>query len=209
MTIAKSLLPSQYTYIGSVIDIDEPTAELIQQMLNNLIMHNCKHDPIKTKRNWLNKEVFFGHTSQGGLNLPKVSEFLKGFKCSWIRHYAVSKLDDHWADQINSFLNLTPDTWEDMLIWGSEKFNEIDKSVIPCVAVWFQSYKQVKHNFPTDYSFRDNLWFTQPIFLTNQLKLNKEGKGQVMRCQVISVYPKQRQNFGFVMYIRMSGWLPT
>ena len=116
------------------MDIDEPTAELIQQMLNIFIMHNCKHDPIKPKHNWLNKEVLYGHTSQGGLNLPKVSEFIKGLKSICIRCYAVAQLDDHWADQMDSLLNLTPETRDTMLLRGSERFNEIEKADIPCIA---------------------------------------------------------------------------
>ena len=90
--------------------MNEATKDLIQLMLNTFIMHNSRHDPLKPKRAWLNKEVLYGQTSQEGLNLPKVADFFNGLKCcSWLRRYAITKIDDHWADQIDSFLGLTPD----------------------------------------------------------------------------------------------------
>ena len=165
MTIAKALLLSQYTYVASVLDISADTSNLIQQILNTFVMHNCRHDALKPKKGWMNKEILHGPTSQGGLNLPKVSEFFMSLKCSWIRRYAITKVNYHWADQIDSFFNLTPDCRSDLLLWGSEGFNEIDKSGIPCIAGWFKAYKEVKHCFPPDHSQGDNSWFNQPVFL--------------------------------------------
>ena len=133
-TIAKVLLLSQYTYVASVLDINKDTTNHIQQILNTFVLHNCTYDPLITRKMWMNKEILYGPKQMGGLNLPKVSEFFNSLKCSWIRRYAITKVNDHWADQIDLFFNLTPDCRSDLLLWGSERFNEIVKSGIPCIS---------------------------------------------------------------------------
>ena len=40
----------------------------------------------------------------------KLAEFTSAIKVSWIKRYTVDKIDDHWADMIDDYLNLTPDT---------------------------------------------------------------------------------------------------
>ena len=100
----------------------------------------------------MNKEILHGPKTQGGLNLPKVSEFFMSLEFSWIRRNAITKVNDHWADQIDLFFNLTQDCRSELFLWGSERFNEIKKSGIPCIAGWFKAYKEVKHCFPRYHS---------------------------------------------------------
>ena len=43
ITITKSLLLSQYTYIGSVLDMEKPLTDLIRKKLNTFVLHNQKY----------------------------------------------------------------------------------------------------------------------------------------------------------------------
>ena len=51
----------------------------------------------------------------------RVDDFFHGLKCSWVKRYAVDKVDDHWADMLDIHLKLTPPTRHLMLELGAEK----------------------------------------------------------------------------------------
>ena len=68
ITITKSLLLSQYTYVGTVLDMNKCQTDLIQNKLNAFVLHNQKYDSsVQQKRNWLKPEYLYGAVSQGGL----------------------------------------------------------------------------------------------------------------------------------------------
>ena len=65
ITITKSLLLSQYTYVGSVLDMTEFQTDLIQNKLNAFVLHNKRYIPNETLKQWVKPEVLYGTTSQG------------------------------------------------------------------------------------------------------------------------------------------------
>ena len=72
----------------------------------------------------------------------RVDHFFQALKCSWIKRYVVNAVDDHWGDLLDIHLKLTPDTREDLLLWGSEKLNSIISKKIPCISSILTSYKR-------------------------------------------------------------------
>ena len=173
VTITKSLLLSQYTYIGSVLDMRKPLTDLIQKKLNTFVLHNQKYVENESKGPWLTPEVLYGPTSQGGLNMVKVDEFFHSLKCSWIRRYAIGLINDHWADLLDQIFGLNPANREQVLLWGSERFKIFEVQPKPCLTGFISSYRLLKANFPTDLSTGDNSWFTQPVFYNKSIKMKR------------------------------------
>ena len=94
----------------------------------------------------------------------RLTDFLHSIKCSCIRRYCIDKLNDHWADKIDSFFGLTNETRHTLLSFGPEKFNAIIKAQIPVISSMFASYKLFKAQFPSSIENGDNTWVTQNIF---------------------------------------------
>ena len=83
---------------------------------------------------------------------------------SWIKRYSIDLLNDNWADIIDNFLNLTPDTRHKIHHYGPERFNKIIKADIPVISNLFAAYKAFKHQLPTDPGTMDNSWLNQCAF---------------------------------------------
>ena len=94
----------------------------------------------------------------------KLEDFTQAIKVSWVRRYAVEATDDHWADIIDTELGLTPDTREEILEYGPERFNKIIKKKIPAISNMLASYKIFKSNFPNTIESKDNSWLHQQVF---------------------------------------------
>ena len=99
-----------------------------------------------------------------------IKEFVTSIKCSWIKRYTLSRLDDHWADMIDLRFNLTMDTRHTLLEYGPERFNNIIKLNLPGISSLFSSYKTLKFLLPSDPSSMDNTWLTQPVFFNSILR---------------------------------------
>ena len=63
-------------------------------------------------------------------------------------------VDDHWGHLLYIHLNLTPDTREDLLLWGAEKLNKI-----------------LKANFPTAIECMDYRLLTQQVFHNHNISM--------------------------------------
>ena len=98
LTIAKTKLISQITFISTVLTPSTNTITELQLMINNFVMGI----EAKTK-NWINKDLIYTHTSQGGLGMRRLDDFTKAIKVSWIKRYSIDKIDDYWADMIDTF----------------------------------------------------------------------------------------------------------
>ena len=85
ITIAKSLLLSQYTYIGSVLEISDTRAKHIQDNLNSFIFHNKPNKAGAKVYIHVKEEVLYGRKSEGGFGMIRVDDFFNGLKCSWIK----------------------------------------------------------------------------------------------------------------------------
>ena len=121
ITITKSLLLSQYTYIASVLDMPVNMFLKIQSNLNAFIFTNKVNKVENTFQPWVSKDVLYMENSEGGYGMIRVDHFF--LKCSWIKRYVVNQGDGHWGDFLDLHLNLTPDTREDLLLCGAEKLN--------------------------------------------------------------------------------------
>ena len=82
-------------------------------------------------RHWISKELLYTPTCRGGFGIIRVHDFIKAIKCSWIKRYCVDKLNDHWADILDTFFNLTPDTRHTINKFCPERFNSIIHKKIP------------------------------------------------------------------------------
>ena len=89
---------------------------------------------------------------------------MKAIKISWIKRYSIDKINDNWADIIDSFYQLTPDTRHTIHNFGPERFNKIIKANIPVISTLFSAYKIFRNNFPTCPSTLDNSWLNQCAF---------------------------------------------
>ena len=171
ITITKSLLLSQYTYIASVLDMPVKMFEKIQSNLNAFIFTNKVNKVENNFQPWVNKDVLYREKSEGGFGMIRVDHFFQALKCSWIKRYVVNAVDDHWGDMLDLHLKLTPDTREDLLLWGAEKLNSIISKKIPCISSFLASYKILKENFPTAIECMDNRWLTQPVFYNHNISM--------------------------------------
>ena len=159
LTIAKTKLISQITFISTVLTPSTNTITEIQSMINNFVMGI----EAKTK-NWINKDLIYTHTSQGGLGMIRLDDFTKAIKVSWIKRYSIDKLDDNWADIIDDYFQITPDTRHHIHKYGPERFNKIINANIPVISTLFEAYKSFKHQFPTKPETKDNSWLHQNAF---------------------------------------------
>ena len=84
ITVAKSVLISQYTYILTILDLtDEDRLEKIQCVINNFIAFNRYETKSKCKL-WISNTMLYGYPKYGGFNMINVREFFLAIKTSWI-----------------------------------------------------------------------------------------------------------------------------
>ena len=178
ITISKVKLVSQITYISTVLDIPNTILDEIQELINNFVMG------IKSEnKHWISKDLLYTPSSKGGFGIIRLHDFTKAIKCSWVKRYCIDKLDDHWADKLDTFFNLTPDTRFKITKFGPERFNSIINEKFPGLSSIFLSYKTLKQNFPTAPESLDNSWLCQPIFynLNFTRKVPKSSKTTFLR----------------------------
>ena len=159
ITIAKTKLTPQLTYVATVLDIDTKIIDTIQDIINSFVL-----DIKPGGRHWISKDLLYEPTKNGGFGIIKLSDFTRAIKCSWIKRYTIDQLDDHWADMLDKHFSLTPDTRKTILTYGPERFNDLIKKNIPGISSIFEAYKAVKSNFPTSPDTLDNSWLRQNVF---------------------------------------------
>ena len=120
-------------------------------------------------KHWINKDLIYTPTSQGGFGLIRLESFTNAIKLSWIKGYSVDKIDENWADIIDNFFQLTPDTRHTIHSFGPERFNKIIKADIPVISSLFSVYKTFIQNFPTDPSTMDKSWLNQCAFYNKNI----------------------------------------
>ena len=103
-TIAKVFLLPQFVYIASVLDPSEGTYEQINRHIHNFV--KTRSTLASGNRNWIHPDILYGLKSEGDFNFIDVQNFFKSLKIYWIKRYATDKLDDHWADTIDTNLGI-------------------------------------------------------------------------------------------------------
>ena len=82
ITIAKTKLVSQITYISTVLNPSTTIIAELQALINNFVMgieSNNKH--------WISKDIIYTHTSKGGFGIIRLESFVKAIKVSWIKRF--------------------------------------------------------------------------------------------------------------------------
>ena len=108
----------------------------------------------------------------------KIADFTNAIKVSWIKRYTVDKIDDNWADMIDNYLDLTPDTRHKIHQYGPERFNNIIKEDIPVISSLFTAYKAFKQHFPTKPETLDNTWINQCAFFNTNINRKQPNSKQ-------------------------------
>ena len=159
LTITKTKLISQITYISTVLTPNQTAIHEMQTMINNFVMG------IDNKsKNWISRDTMYTPIAQGGIGMIKLDDFMKAIKVSWIKRYSIDKINDNWADIIDDFLHISPDTRHIIHKYGPERFNKIISADIPVISSLFDAFKTFKHQFPTKPNTMDNSWINQSVF---------------------------------------------
>ena len=78
--ITKSILLSQYTYIGSMLDMTDSQLGKIQNQLNQFVLENTYSIEGNDKNNWIKADLLYAPADKGGRNLINVRHYFKGLK---------------------------------------------------------------------------------------------------------------------------------
>ena len=75
ITITKSVLISQYTYVITILDLtDEDRLDKIQCIINNYIAFN-RYEMTSKCKSWISNDMLYGDPKDGGFNMIKIKEF--------------------------------------------------------------------------------------------------------------------------------------
>ena len=102
ITVCKTLLLSQYTYVGGIMDCIKTTQlQQIQSQLDYFINHG-KNTPKagaveKMENLWIDTKSLCNDKNNGGFGCINIKDFFAGLKLSWLRCYAIQKVDNHWC----------------------------------------------------------------------------------------------------------------
>jgi hypothetical protein len=83
--IAKSLILSQVTFHGTLLDPDPGQLAVMNELLENFVTHNIV----------VAKDRIYAPVGQGGLGMIKLEPFLVAQKCAWVRR-CYQKINDPW-----------------------------------------------------------------------------------------------------------------
>ena len=125
ITVAKSLLLSQYTYVATILDSnDKKLTDKIQAQIDLFVYNNKvgnKENP--SFQRWIHEDIYLGGKPVGGFKMISIADFFKSLRLSWIRRYAIGNdqpLKDHWCDILDMILDVTPQERMSVINRGSE-----------------------------------------------------------------------------------------
>ena len=121
ITVAKSLLLSQYTYVTTIIDSnDNKITDKIQAQIYLFVYQNKAGSKDNSSfQRWIQEDIFQGGKAVGGFKIINIADFFKSLRLSWMRRYAFGTklpLDDHWCD----LLGVEPHERTSVINRGSE-----------------------------------------------------------------------------------------
>ena len=150
--IVKTFLLLQFIYVASVLNPNEITYETINKIIGSFVNIGSTLTP--WKRNWINQEILYGSKAKRWLNFIDASTFFKSLKISWIKRYALDRLDDHWADIID----------EKMTLRGPKAVSCMISLHFPCI----QGFFRVWLDFNTSFHFRPTKMHKVKILKTTE-----------------------------------------
>ena len=87
ITVAKSLLLSQYTYVATILDSnDKKLTDKVQAQIDYFVYQNkagSKENP--RFQRWINEDIYQGGKAVGGFKMINIADFFKSLRLSWIR----------------------------------------------------------------------------------------------------------------------------
>ena len=170
ITVAKSMILSQFTYVAAVLDLTKTQTNQIQELLDTFIMHNSYIGSGPNKKAWIKSAVLHGPKHLGGLGGIRVDEFIHGLNISWIHRFTTKNYDDHWCDLLDLKLGICyGKPRSQFLSWGTEKWSHLIKEGIPFLSKFLKSFKLFCTNFVSGNSKTDNRWLYQPLFFNPNL----------------------------------------
>ena len=120
LTIAKTMLISQMTYIRTVLTPNSKRLEEIQQHINNYVMNITL-----TSKNWINSESLYTDTTKGGMRMnygpEKFNHIIKAAIPVISSMFASYKL---FKNQFPSTIKNSDNTWVTQNIFYNMKFCE-------------------------------------------------------------------------------------
>jgi hypothetical protein len=94
INVAKTLLLSQVSYHGSIINPTNDQVQEIQTLINKFVTGK-----LKISKNFVDCSI-----EKGGLGMVNVSEFLTGLQCSWVKR-SLNNTIDLWRHDLNTLSN--------------------------------------------------------------------------------------------------------
>ena len=163
ITVAKSLLLSQYTYVATILDSnDKKITDKIQAQIDLFVYNNkvgTKENPNFQK--WVPEDIYQGGKPIGGFKMIKISEFFQSLRLSWIRRYAIGNeqpLNDHWCDILDMILDVTPQERMSVINRGSEFLTQKVLKYNPCLTEFLISLQNIQKKWITPPDTGDNRW---------------------------------------------------
>ena len=145
ITVAKSIILSQFTYVVSVLDLTKAQIDQIQQLLDTFIMYNSYFGPGPKKKAWIKSVILHGPKHLGGLGGIRVDDFIHGLNVSWRHRYATKKYNDHWCDLLDKKLGINyRQPRSHFLSWGSAKWSHLIKEGIPFLSKFQTLLRQLR-----------------------------------------------------------------
>ena len=172
ITVAKSILIPQYTYIASVLD--PPDDEY--NHINNLIRNFINNGSVDNDKIWLKSEILFTPTSQGGLGMFDAETFFNSLKISWVKRFCIDLIDDNWCDIVDKELNTNKLNRSNLAKWGSEKFSAIINLNLPCISSFFKQWVKFKNLFHKRDPTTHNHLINSPLFYNPLFKSKSKKK---------------------------------
>merc|ERR1712215_71318 len=148
ISVAKSLLLSQYTYVATILDsYDKKITDKIQAQINLFVYNNKvgrKENPNFKK--WVPEDIYHGCKPIGGFKIIKINDFFQSLRLSWIRRYAIGNgqpLMDHWCDILDMILDVTPQERMSIINRGSEFLTKNVFKSYPCLTEFLISLQNI------------------------------------------------------------------
>ena len=108
--------------------------------------------------------------SQGGMDLIEMGSFFQGMTLSWCVRYLVGNYEDFWASLLDSYLDLAPNTRQQIYRWRDLDFvKPIEKANTPFLKNIIVTLQTFYHSFPSNPETGDNSYACQPVFNNSHL----------------------------------------
>merc|ERR1711936_753355 len=183
ITVAKTLLLSQYTYIATILDSNnKKLTDKIQTQINLFVYQNkvgVKNH--QNPKNWVPEDIYHGGKPIGGFRMIKISDFFQSLRLAWVRRYTYGNgtpLNYHWCDILDKILGVSPQERILILNRGSEFLTKKVHKYYPCLTEFLISLQELQKKWLTLPTTGDNRWEFQPVFYNPNINFKQFSRGK-------------------------------